>query len=135
MPATTNRPEHVDQVLRRPARFDQVVWMGLPDERGRADVFEHYLRGLKLVPPLRYLGPLGRIVSMNNSVVDRLSERRVEFPIPLQFPACCKCTNNSLQCPDSQLRGRFVDRRVSDSFSIPNNRHRASTIFCHSVLV
>jgi SpoVK/Ycf46/Vps4 family AAA+-type ATPase len=50
--ATTNRPEHVDQALRRPGRFDQVVWMGLPDERGRADIFEHYLRGLKLVPPL-----------------------------------------------------------------------------------
>ena len=46
--ATTNRPEHVDPALRRPGRFDQVVWMGLPDERGRADIFGHYLRGLKL---------------------------------------------------------------------------------------
>ena len=50
--ATTNRPEHVDPTLRRPGRFDQVVWMGLPDERGRADIFEHYLRGLKLDPRL-----------------------------------------------------------------------------------
>jgi AAA+ superfamily predicted ATPase len=46
--ATTNRPEHVDVALRRPGRFDQVVWMGLPDEHGRADIFEHYLRPLKL---------------------------------------------------------------------------------------
>ena len=29
---------------------DQVAWMGLPDERGRAEIFEHYLRGLKLAP-------------------------------------------------------------------------------------
>ena len=50
--ATTNRPEQVDPALRRPGRFDQVVWMGLPDERGRAEIFEHYLRGLKLVPEL-----------------------------------------------------------------------------------
>ena len=50
--ATTNRPEHVDAALRRPGRFDQVVWMGLPDEQGRADIFEHYLRGLKLDPQL-----------------------------------------------------------------------------------
>jgi hypothetical protein len=28
---------HVDPALRRPRRFDQVVWMGLPDEHGRAD--------------------------------------------------------------------------------------------------
>ena len=48
--ATTNRPEHVDVALRRPGRSDQVVWMGLPDERGRAEIFEHYLRGLKLAP-------------------------------------------------------------------------------------
>ncbi|MGA7743990.1 MAG: ATP-binding protein [Polyangia bacterium] len=50
MLATTNRPEHVDSALRRPGRLDQVVWMRLPDERGRADIFEHYLRGLKLDP-------------------------------------------------------------------------------------
>src|ERR1039457_1044709 len=48
--ATTNRPEQVDLALRSPGRFDQVVWMGLPDDRGRADIFEHYLRGLKLDP-------------------------------------------------------------------------------------
>jgi AAA+ superfamily predicted ATPase len=46
--ATTNRPEHIDLALRRPGRFDQVVWMGLPDEAGRKDIFDHYLRGLKL---------------------------------------------------------------------------------------
>jgi len=50
--ATTNRPEQVDLALRSPGRFDQVVWMGLPDDRGRADIFEHYLRGLKLDPRL-----------------------------------------------------------------------------------
>ncbi len=52
MLANTNRPEHVDPALRRPGRFDQVVWMGLPDERGRAEIFEHYLTGLKLNPGL-----------------------------------------------------------------------------------
>lgn len=50
--ATTNRPEQVDPALRRPGRFDQVVWMGPPDERGRAALFEHYLRGLKLAAGL-----------------------------------------------------------------------------------
>ena len=49
---SANRPEHVDPALPRPGRFDQVVWMGLPDQLGRADLFEHYLRGLKLGPQL-----------------------------------------------------------------------------------
>jgi transitional endoplasmic reticulum ATPase len=50
--ATTNRPEHVDAALRRPGRFDQVVWMGLPDQSGRVDIFAHYLCGLRLAPQL-----------------------------------------------------------------------------------
>jgi transitional endoplasmic reticulum ATPase len=39
--ATTTRSEHIDPALRRPDRFDQVVWMGLPDERGRAEIFNY----------------------------------------------------------------------------------------------
>jgi AAA family ATPase len=39
--ATTNRPERVDPALRRPGRFDQVMWTCLPDEAGRRDTFAH----------------------------------------------------------------------------------------------
>ncbi|MHB9124573.1 MAG: AAA family ATPase [Armatimonadota bacterium] len=46
--ATTNRPESIDPALRRPGRFDQVVWMRLPDERGRAAILGRYLMPLKL---------------------------------------------------------------------------------------
>ena len=46
--ATTNRPEDIDPALRRPGRFDQVVWMGPPDERGREAIFLHHMQGLKL---------------------------------------------------------------------------------------
>ena len=45
---TTNRPDDIDPALRRPGRFDQVVWMGLPDQEGRAALFTHHLRELKL---------------------------------------------------------------------------------------
>jgi AAA+ superfamily predicted ATPase len=45
---TTNRPDDIDPALRRPGRFDQVVWMGLPDQAGRAALFEHHLQGLAL---------------------------------------------------------------------------------------
>ena len=46
--ATTNRPEDIDSALRRPGRFDQVVWMGPPDEAGRKAIFLHHMEGLKL---------------------------------------------------------------------------------------
>ena len=50
--ATTNRPEDIDPALRRPGRFDQVVWMGPPDEQGRMAIFLHHMEGLKLAEGL-----------------------------------------------------------------------------------
>jgi transitional endoplasmic reticulum ATPase len=39
--ATTNRPQAIDPALRRPGRFDRVVWMRPPDEEGRAAILRH----------------------------------------------------------------------------------------------
>ena len=50
--ATTNRPDDIDQALRRPGRFDQTIHMGPPDETGRAAIFRHYLEPLVLDPVL-----------------------------------------------------------------------------------
>lgn len=46
--AATNRPEAMDPALMRPGRFDQVVYVGPPDEAARAAVFSVHLRGLTL---------------------------------------------------------------------------------------
>lgn len=46
--AATNRPEAMDPALMRPGRFDQVVYVGPPDEAARAAVFRVHLRGLTL---------------------------------------------------------------------------------------
>ncbi|MHB9039017.1 MAG: AAA family ATPase, partial [Armatimonadota bacterium] len=48
--ATTNRPKSIDAALRRPGRFDRVVWMQLPDASGREAILKHYLKPLKLHP-------------------------------------------------------------------------------------
>jgi SpoVK/Ycf46/Vps4 family AAA+-type ATPase len=48
--ATTNRPKSIDAALRRPGRFDRVVWMKLPDESGRAAILRRYLKPLKIEP-------------------------------------------------------------------------------------
>ena len=51
--ATTNRPGDIDPALRRPGRFDQIILMGPPDHTGRAAIFRHYMRPLKLHPEIR----------------------------------------------------------------------------------
>ncbi len=50
--ATTNHPESIDPALRRPGRFDRVVWMKRPDKRGRISILAHYLKPLRLAPGL-----------------------------------------------------------------------------------
>ncbi len=41
----TNSPWHVDSALRRPGRFDKVVFVAPPDEEARRDILRLHLRG------------------------------------------------------------------------------------------
>lgn len=46
--AATNRPEAVDEALRRPGRFDREIIVGVPDERGRREILAIHTRGMPL---------------------------------------------------------------------------------------
>ena len=46
--AATNRPEAVDEALRRPGRFDREIVVGVPDERGRREILGIHARGMPL---------------------------------------------------------------------------------------
>eukprot|EP00794_Sanderia_malayensis_P018933 gene18933-20838_t len=50
--ASTNRPDILDQALLRPGRFDRLVSIDLPTLPERKEIFELYLRKLKLAKPL-----------------------------------------------------------------------------------
>jgi transitional endoplasmic reticulum ATPase len=46
--AATNRPEAIDEALRRPGRFDREIIVGVPDERGRREILAIHTRGMPL---------------------------------------------------------------------------------------
>ena len=46
--AATNRPEALDEALRRPGRFDREIIVGVPDERGRREIIAIHTRGMPL---------------------------------------------------------------------------------------
>ncbi len=46
--AATNRPEAIDEALRRPGRFDRKIVVGVPDERGRREILGIHTRGMPL---------------------------------------------------------------------------------------
>src|SRR3569623_718167 len=64
--AATNRPEAIDEALRRPGRFDREIVVGVPDERGRRAILAIHTRGM----------PLGDKVALNDpDAVRRLGIR------------------------------------------------------------
>ncbi len=46
--AATNRPDAVDEALRRPGRFDREIVIGVPDEAGRREILAIHTRGMPL---------------------------------------------------------------------------------------
>ncbi|MEP3757937.1 MAG: CDC48 family AAA ATPase, partial [Marinomonas sp.] len=46
--AATNRPDAIDEALRRPGRFDREIVIGVPDEQGRREILSIHTRGMPL---------------------------------------------------------------------------------------
>ncbi len=46
--AATNRPNAIDQALRRPGRFDREIEIGIPDQKGRLEILQIHTRGMPL---------------------------------------------------------------------------------------
>ncbi|WP_379552587.1 CDC48 family AAA ATPase [Qipengyuania sp. DGS5-3] len=46
--AATNRPDAIDEALRRPGRFDREIVIGVPDESGRREILAIHMRGMPL---------------------------------------------------------------------------------------
>jgi transitional endoplasmic reticulum ATPase len=48
--AATNRPDAIDEALRRPGRLDREIVVGVPDEAGRREILGIHTRGMPLTP-------------------------------------------------------------------------------------
>jgi len=46
--AATNRPDAIDEALRRPGRFDREIVVGVPDDNGRREILAIHTRGMPL---------------------------------------------------------------------------------------
>lgn len=51
--AATNRPDAIDEALRRPGRFDREIVIGVPDESGRREILAIHTRGMPLGADVR----------------------------------------------------------------------------------
>jgi transitional endoplasmic reticulum ATPase len=72
--AATNRPEAIDEALRRPGRFDREIIVGVPDQPGRREILGIHTRGM----------PLGQDVNL-----DDLARRTYGF-VGADLAALCR---------------------------------------------
>merc|ERR1719398_522867 len=49
----TNRPNSIDQALRRFGRFDRELDIGVPDDNGRLEILRIHTKNMKLAPDVR----------------------------------------------------------------------------------
>ncbi|MBS3794498.1 MAG: CDC48 family AAA ATPase [Candidatus Thorarchaeota archaeon] len=61
----TNRPDDVDEALRRPGRFDREIHIGIPDRQGRLEILQIHTRGMPLEEDLE----LGRLADVTHGFV------------------------------------------------------------------
>ncbi|TFF98507.1 MAG: AAA family ATPase [Promethearchaeota archaeon] len=48
----TNRIDSIDEALRRPGRFDREIEFGVPNTKGRKEIFQIHTRGMPLTPDI-----------------------------------------------------------------------------------
>ncbi len=70
----TNRPEAIDNALRRPGRFDREIELRVPDKSGRKEIFQIHTRSMPLTPDVN---------------IDELSDRTYGF-VGADIAALCK---------------------------------------------
>ncbi len=116
--ATTNRPKSIDSALRRPGRFDRVVWMKLPDENGRAAILRHYLRPLKLDPSM----DVDTLVADMSTATDGASGADLEYLCQTAARICVKEGMSRSALPDELAIGRKHFETALVSLDMPTTR-------------
>ena len=51
--AATNLPDSIDPALRRGGRFDREIEIGIPDKKGRLEIFQVHTRGVPLADDVK----------------------------------------------------------------------------------
>jgi transitional endoplasmic reticulum ATPase len=72
----TNRPNSLDEALRRPGRFDREIEIRAPDKKGRLHVLKIHTRGMPIVPP-------AKIIYVNDEI-KKINENLKELKISLK---------------------------------------------------
>ena len=72
--AATNRPEDIDEALRRPGRFDRELRINPPDEKGRKEILQIHTRGMPLDKDVDFNEIANRTIGYTGADLEVLSK-------------------------------------------------------------
>jgi ATP-dependent 26S proteasome regulatory subunit len=105
---TTNRPDDVDPAMRRPGRFDDIYYVGYPDEESRADIFRVHLEVVEK-PPLA------------NDIDRAQLARLTDMMVGAEIQAICKAAINAAAIETIE-KGELVPVGMRHLEAAVNNR-------------
>lgn len=72
--AATNRPNAIDEALRRPGRFDREVELRAPDKSGRLQILKIHTRNMPITPPFKKTYLQNEITYLKESIKNLTSD-------------------------------------------------------------
>ncbi len=72
--AATNRPDDIDEALRRPGRFDREIRINPPDEKGRKEILQIHTRGMPLDKDVDFSELANRTIGYTGADLEVLSK-------------------------------------------------------------
>eukprot|EP00698_Gefionella_okellyi_P013695 TRINITY_DN376_c0_g1_i1.p1 TRINITY_DN376_c0_g1~~TRINITY_DN376_c0_g1_i1.p1 ORF type:complete len:824 (+),score=235.78 TRINITY_DN376_c0_g1_i1:65-2473(+) len=109
--AATNRPNSIDQALRRFGRFDRELDIGIPDPTGRMEIMRIHTKNMKLAPDV----DLEQIASETHGYVGAdLAQLSTE--------AAMQCIREKMDVID--LEDETIDAAILDSMAVTQDHFR-----------
>lgn len=116
----TNRPNSIDEALRRPGRFDREIEIGIPDRDGRLEILEIHTRGMPLADDvdLKWLadkthGYAGADLSALTKEAAMAALRRVLPDVDLEADEIPREVLNSISVTKDDFKNALKDMQPS----------------------
>ncbi len=116
----TNRPNSIDEALRRPGRFDREIEIGIPDKDGRFEILEIHTRGMPLADDvdLKWLadktyGYAGADISALTKEAAMAALRRVLPDVDLEAEEIPREVLNSILVTKNDFKDALKDMQPS----------------------
>ncbi|MBQ7307700.1 MAG: ATP-binding protein [Clostridia bacterium] len=122
--AATNRPWDIDSAMLRPGRFNEKIYIGLPDEKAREFMIKKTLKGAPLEDDVDINEIIKRTEGFNGSDVvefcERLKDNPIRKSIETQGKTIFKITNEDIDYASSKVTSSVQQKDIEELTNFMN---------------